>query len=405
MPHIEERTGSAGTVWRVRFRHTPDGHQRAINKALTFGTVDQARTFVRLLEALGSAAALVHLEQGAAAIPAPTVVEYAGRHVANLTGVTEGTRTTYRAYIVADLEPHFGDRLITGVTAESVSDWLNWLERERKLGGKSIRNRHALLSATMGDAVAEGLVTANPCKGKRLPRTLGKEMVFLTRAEFGALFDAVPEHFKPFVLTLVATGTRFGEATALTVGDVDLDTHSIRIRQAWKATGTGQRVLGVPKSRKSVRTVAMPTQVSATLQPLIDGRPPSAFLFTGTTGGPIRQATFWKNVWQPAVVTLGGDTAETMKNPITGRYELKVIERGPGKHPRVHDLRHTYASWAMQSNVPLPVLQRQLGHESITTTVDTYGHLARSDFDALAATTAAFLPPAMPQPIGLGSGS
>ncbi|WP_267288707.1 tyrosine-type recombinase/integrase [Mycobacterium hackensackense] len=41
--------------------------------------------------------------------------------------------------------------------------------------------------------------------------------------------------------------------------------------------------------------------------------------------------------------------------------------------PRVHDLRHTAASWWIQAGIPLPVIQRQRGHESIITTVNTYG--------------------------------
>ena len=57
-----------------------------------------------------------------------------------------------------------------------------------------------------------------------------------------------------------------------------------------------------------------------------------------------------------------------------------------GRDVRVHDLRHTHASWLIAAGVPLPVIQRRLGHESITTTVDRYGHLAPdSDVAVLAA--------------------
>jgi integrase len=72
-----------------------------------------------------------------------------------------------------------------------------------------------------------------------------------------------------------------------------------------------------------------------------------------------------------------------------------------GKRPRVHDLRHTFASWAIQANIPLPVVQRQLGHEHISTTIDTYSHLARSDFDPLLSLGAGItLPGATPPAIG-----
>ncbi|MFD5790586.1 tyrosine-type recombinase/integrase [Streptomyces sp. NPDC127037] len=51
---------------------------------------------------------------------------------------------------------------------------------------------------------------------------------------------------------------------------------------------------------------------------------------------------------------------------------------GLTKRPRIHDLRHTHASWLIAGKVPLPVIQARLGHEPITTTVDRYGHLLES---------------------------
>ena len=51
--------------------------------------------------------------------------------------------------------------------------------------------------------------------------------------------------------------------------------------------------------------------------------------------------------------------------------------------PRTHDLRYTYESW-LNAGVPLTLIQRRLGHESIKATSDRYGHLA-GDADALVA--------------------
>lgn len=68
-----------------------------------------------------------------------------------------------------------------------------------------------------------------------------------------------------------------------------------------------------------------------------------------------------------------------------------------GVPARVHDLRHTFASWAIQAGVSLPALQRTLGHESITTTVDTYGHLVRADLDPVSAAVGARMDEALRQ--------
>ncbi len=66
---------------------------------------------------------------------------------------------------------------------------------------------------------------------------------------------------------------------------------------------------------------------------------------------------FHTNVWAPALV--------------------RAKEAGLTKKPRIHDLRHTNASWLIQAGIPLTVIQRHLGHESIQTTSDRYGHLDR----------------------------
>ena len=55
----------------------------------------------------------------------------------------------------------------------------------------------------------------------------------------------------------------------------------------------------------------------------------------------------------------------------------KAQDKDLTKGPRPHDLRHTNAGWLIKAGVPLTVIQRHLGHESIQTTSDRYGHLDR----------------------------
>lgn len=390
MAHIETRTSARGVVsYRVRYRLA--GRQ----KVLTCATQDGANKFVAYGEAFGWQAAhdAAHATGTDTDKTRPlTVVECVTRHIDSLTGITAGTRADYRAAARRHIEPFFGDLPLAGLTDEVAARWVTHLH-DAGLGGKSIRNRHALLSTAVEQARTKGLISANPLRGQRLPKTLGQEMCFLEPAELATLLTGTPEHYRLFVTTLAGTGMRFGEATALQVKHLEPATSSIRVVQAWKANGVGAgRELGVPKSRAGVRTIAVPSRIMAQLIEHTRGRKPDAFVFTNTDGGVIRQGTFYRNAWVPAVAALAGDTTERRKNERTGRYEAVVLSRGDGKRPRVHDLRHTFASWAISAGTPLPVIQRQLGHEKITTTVDTYGHLARADFDAMAARISANLP-------------
>lgn len=358
MSSIETRHNAAtGTdSYRVRFRH------QGKNQAVTFVTREQAEAWKVILDTLKPAAALRLLAEPQQA-DAPSVADVVAHHIDHLTGIDAGTDSRYRRILADHLEPRFSQIPVDQLTRDDVS---RWVKEARLLDGKApapktLRNWHSLLSDALSGAVERGVVPANVAKGVKLPRRdadAGEDMVFLTRQEFGILLGHVREDYRPLVLTLALTGIRFGEATALTVGALSRATHEARIHTAWKQSGKQ----GAPKSRRSRRTVAVPEAVFVALEPLVTGKRPDDPVFLSPRGMRVRSGNFYNNVWKPAV---------------------EAAEPTIGKKPRVHDLRHSYASWAIQAGVPLPVIQRQLGHESITTTVDTYGHLARSDFDPL----------------------
>ena len=388
MASIETRTTAGGTTYRVRFRHA--GRQRS----LAFESLETAEAWRRLVE-VNAEQALATLE-GPPDAPAPmTVLDAVHAHIEQLTGVEAGTRANYRGMAKRHIEPHaLASRLASRATRADVGAWVTWLQEERGLSGKTIANLHGLMSAAFTTAARDGVRPDNPCRGMRLPRTTHteREHTYLTHEEFGRLHALIPRHYQPLTMLLAGTGIRFGEATALQVGDVDLARREARIRRAWKPTGQGgQRRIGPTKTLRSTRTIAVPERTCEVLEPLMHGREPDALVIVNRRGLPVRSPTFWQQAWRPAVAEFAGDTYEIER----GR-KIKVTELGPGKHPRVHDLRHSWASWHIQAGTPLPVIQRQMGHESITTTIDTYGHLARADFDALGAATSAWLPSSTP---------
>jgi integrase len=284
-----------------------------------------------------------------------SVASWCSHHVDHLTGVNEATRAKYRTYIANDIESsEIGALPLKALTNDDVAVWLN------SLGGsaKTKTNKHGFLSGALNAAVRKHQLDANPCDGNRLPRDEPREMVFLTHEEFAILLPCVGEHWQPLVEFLVASGARFGEATALKPGDVDVKDSTVRIQRAWRYVPEKGYILGLPKTRRSVRTIDVPKAVLAKLD--LSGE----WVFTnsgrGWRGGPtdpVRAQNFHSNAWVPALA--------------------RAKEAGLTKKPRPHDLRHSNASWLIQAGVPLPVIQQHLGHESIQTTVDRYGHLDR----------------------------
>lgn len=381
--------------WKVRYRL--DG--RASSK--TFGDERGARTFAHLIEQVGPAEAVAILaERLGSPTGAPTLAEYAERHVEQMTGVGEDYRRRCRRIIERDLGP-LGPRPITAITPGSIASWVNALSAAGA-SGKTIKNKHGFVSAVLARAVREQVIAANPCTGTRLPRTVAPAMTFLTHAEYALFLDYFTPHWQPMVTLMFSTGARFSELTALTVADVDLDAATLSITKAWKDNG---RHIGPPKSRRSVRTLALAPETVDVLRPLVEGRPGDALVLRNTQGGPVRLQTFHDNVWKPAVRLANGEPGQEpgpKAKRVARRRDAagRVIEPATvplGKRPRPHDARHTCASWLLAAGVPINYVQAHLGHESITTTVDRYGHLMPAARQAVAGALSAALTAAHPQ--------
>lgn len=388
---IEPYATKHGNRFKVRFR------LNGVQTSETFTTYEGAEEFARLLDTIGPGEARAIVDQRRGAQPGTqTLATYAHHHVDTLTGVGEEYRERCRRVIDRDLR-HLGHLPITAITTTAVAKWVNALE-VAGLAGKTIKNKHGFLSAVMAHAVRDRLIDANPCAGTRLPRSVAPDMVILTPDEYTVFLGYVTPRWQPMVHLLFATGLRFSELTALTIKDVDLGRGTLHVRQAWKDNG---KRLGPPKSRRSVRTISLAPETVSILGGLIGKRGRDSFVLVNQVGGPVRLQTFHDNVWQPAVRLANGDPASAGKR-IARRRDATgaVIEPATtplGKRPRVHDARHSCASWLLAAGAPLNVVQAHLGHESITTTVDRYGHLLPSAQAAVAGALSQALGQAHPQ--------
>jgi len=363
---IQERpTASGKIVYRVAYRL--DGKQ--ISRTVT--TERDAKRLDKDIKLRGAKLATdAHDERildQADDDPELTVSDWMTRHIESLSGVQEGTRSDYRAYQRRDVDPTIGELPLEALTRERIGAWVNDLAG-RGLSGKSIKNRHSLLSAALTSAVRAGHIPTNHAKGTRLPRTDHHrvEMVILDGDERDDLIDCVEERYQPLVATLMLTGMRWGEATALTVAHLDLERGKIRVRQSWKHADGRTPELGPPKSRRGIRDISIDDMAVAILRRQVAGKQAWDWVFSAPRGGPLRHNTFYDGTWVPAVSLFAGDYTDV---------ETRQRVRGRGKRPRIHDLRHTYASTLIADRWSLMYVQYQLGHESIQTTSDTYGHM------------------------------
>ena len=379
MASIRARRRRDGTpYWQVLYRDA--GKQRSLMFRGEHG--EAAAGHARdLFTTCGSDRALEILNVDRPIANRLTVEQYLRAHIDQLTGVEQKTLDEYGRFVRRDIAPTIGAIPLAELTGDHIADWVKHLQATGGRGGagqspKTIANKHGFLSGALATAVPY-LISANPAAGRRLPRGGGDdhEMVVLSRDAYAALQAAMSEPWRPFIEFLVASGCRFGEATALKPGDVDRDAGTVHIRRAWKHSTHGWR-LGPPKSRRSKRDIT----VAKTVLDKLDYS--GEWLFCGRDGPnwrqpgdrPIRIQGFHRRVWQPAVIRTG------------------LLPR-----PRVHDLRHTCASWMIQSGIPMVVVSRHLGHENISTTIDLYSHIDRVSAQAAADTIGDILNPEQEQ--------
>ena len=349
MASIRENHSKRGaTTFSVRYRI--DGRE----SSTTFPTRVMAEKFSALLDALGPHGALEAIRQSSERRrgSSDTVADAVESYIENRTGISDDTRAEYRTMLRRDIRPSIGRIRLSQLHRSDVERWV--LEQDGKASGKTIANRHGLLSAALNVAVEDGLLPANPARSVKIKRTVKTvEPVFLSPEEFSKVLEAMPSQYRLFVEFLAETGVRFGEAAALTPADVDVEACTVRINKSFRRGAHGYTT-GTTKTPESVRTIKIRQGLAEKLDLSKE------FVFTNTYGGQIRIGTFRANVWYPAMRK-------------TGLPEHR--------QPRIHDLRHTHASWLIQQGVSPLVIQKRLGHTDIRTTFGTYGHLSTEGED------------------------
>ena len=374
MAWVKERDRSNGSVYYcVFFRELNHETGKRQQSSISWDDRADADRCKELIESLGPQRAREVMRIVQAPRSDQTVEQYLTKHVDRLTGVEPATVSRYRAYIRNDI----GALRVIPLSALSRDDISRWVKGMTG-SAKTIKNKRDFVSGALKAAVKDGLLPSNPAEGVRNPRGDRKEMVFLERDEFALLLSEIPDHWKPLVQFLVTSGCRWSEATALQPADVDVKRGQVRIFKAWKKVEGGYEI-GPPKTKKSVRTINVPSVVLEGLDLSGEwvftnsGRGKGRFSdgVTRSDPGPVRIHSFSPNVWAPAI--------------------KRAQEKGLKKKPRIHDLRHTCASWLIAGGRPFNAVQAQLGHESAQTTLDVYSHLDRSSGIDNAAVMAAML--------------
>lgn len=330
-----------------------------------FNTTKGAEAYASQVEAylkLGNVAA-VFTDPTPAAEPraVPTVAEIAeGWFGVAKAAWKANTEESYRGMFAQHILPAIGGRRVDDITEADVEAW--WAA----LCGKGFSARHLshirhILTGILRRAVRMDHAAKNPAdaiagKIRREDREV-HEVAWLTEPEltrFLAEAKAQEARHYPALLTLATTGIRQGEVLGLQVGDVDLARGKLSVRRAVRRYRVSS-----PKNGKP-RTVDVPPSTMAILR---------QWLEVVRAEAAVRgQEPLW------LFPSDSGHILEDRQLRLAMRRALKAA--GVARAFKLHGLRHTYASLAIQRGVPLLVVSRHLGHGSVAITADVYGHLA-----------------------------
>ena len=271
-----------------------------------------------------------------------------------------GTRRIYEGYLRLYIRPGLGHIPLNRLTAKDMQRFFAWLKTEGRadqsdgetgLADSQLRNIHSLCWRALEKAVSGNLIPRNPASGCKLPPARKGEMNLLSRESMQKLLiQAKEEKYYELFLLEFATGLRLGELTALQWEDLNLTTGELRISKQAVVIGS-ELVITEPKTKAAVRTLLLPPKVLEVFREYRK-RNVSRWLFPS----PKKE----DSPLLPSVV----------------RQRLhRLLDHAGCERVRFHDLRHTFATLALESGMDVKTFSAMLGHVSAATTLDIYTHI------------------------------
>jgi site-specific recombinase XerD len=366
---IREHARKNGTSYYVMFRL---GKKQA-SKA--FETRKAAEKFKAAVEAVGAAVAVEMLDARRSSRSVDSLfVEWLEHKRSEMT--KEAHRDYERAY-EKWIKKQIGWRDAELVTERDVQTWVDKTLRP-SLGAKSVLKQHALLHGMFAWASSKtvGYIANDPCKETNLPDLKKRPPRGLTLPELHAMLAVAPAvkqaDAADVIAVMAGTGWRPQEVLGLLAGSIEVMPDGNVYATVSTVYRRGEGIVEDGKTEAAGRRIRVLGEGPAVLARRIVGRGINDPVFPHPkTGKPWRPASFSRDYW-PKVVAAAG-----------------LSER----RPTPYWLRHTHVAICHAAGLTLPEIQRRIGHEHISTTIDVYGRMIDGMSDDTARRLDALLKP------------
>jgi len=294
--------------------------------------------------------------------------------------IRPSTYNSYVQHVECHIVPHIGAVKLQKLTGSQVNAlYAKLAESGRKDGKKglspmTIHHVRACLHKACKDAVRWGQLSRNPLDAADPPRKKGdgtKEMRTWTKEQLKAFLNAVrDDRLSPPWHTIAMTGMRRGEAIGLRWSDVDLEAGRLSVRRALIPCGR-EVIVSEPKTVKGRRVIALD--------------PGTAEVLKGQAARQLEEQRDWDEAWVETGLVFTQENGAALDPESVSRYFRQAVKQSMLPQIRLHNLRHTHATLALQAGVHPKVVSERLGHATIAITLDTYSHAIPAMQEAAAA--------------------
>ena len=262
----------------------------------------------------------------------------------------QSTLLTKKAVLQTHILPFFSSKPINEIKASDVRRWqAKLMSSPNNYSQTYLKKINTELNSIINYAKRFYDLNTNPCgKAGTIGKAKAEEMDYWTYDEYIAFREGVKDKPLSYICfeVLYWTGMREGELLALSLADIDLDNKTISINRTYQRI-EGKDVFTSPKTRKSKRKIPIPDFLCQELSDYIQSR----YMLD----------------------------ADERLFPVTKSYLSHEMIRGCKntgvKKIRIHDIRHSHASLLINQGCDALMLADRLGHEKVSTTLNTYSHL------------------------------
>ena len=278
----------------------------------------------------------------------------------------QSTKARYEQDIRNHINPELGRIHIQDLTDLTVQRFLNRCKNIKGLSEKSLKNIYLVLNKALAKSQSKGLIKANPCSGAEIPsyEEFHKEMRPLEDTEIPIFLKAIAgDDYELLFYIDIFTGMRESEIIGLTWDAVDLEKGRIHLtRQLVKRKTKGGEYVFSTLKNKQDRFFNIPPSVVHALKKVKS------------------QQAEWKlqygllyNNKENLIFT--NQLGKHLCCPTIYAHFKKIAKKIDIPELRFHDLRHTYATLAIQNGVDYKTVSNNLGHATVAFTMDKYAHV------------------------------